>query len=85
MIAATIIEWIYTQQAVVITSNRNHVSEVLAVTAVQTVIFLYLVCVLLYHVLALIVQFHWALKSLYTILHGSNDVCYQTFSIHPTL
>ena len=43
MIAATIIEWIYTQQAVVITYNRNHVSEVLAVTAAQTVIFPYLV------------------------------------------
>ena len=43
------VEGIYTQQAVVITSNRNHYSEILAVTAAHTAIFLYLVCVLLYH------------------------------------
>ena len=69
--------------AVVITSNSKHFSEVLA--AQETVIFLYLVCVLLSNAIANNVQFDTG-HSIHSSLHvGSDAVCYQIFSIHPTL
>ena len=85
MIAATILERMHGQWSSLLTANTSQTSLQLLFAAQETVIFLYLVCVLLSSAIANIVQFDTG-HSIHSSLHvGSNAVCYQTFSIHPTL